>query len=94
MWAPSCDAWVCPGRVLNDREDGRMALENAEDHRSGPGPWFVAQLAGNCSRCGHDIEPGDTIRADGWGSWECCDSDDEPHCRDRFTGTSDEEMGF
>lgn len=84
-----------------------MTLENAEDHRSGPGPWFVAQLAGNCSRCGDDIEPGDTIRADGWGSWECCDELEnneiaatiaeahaEREAAERFTGTSDEEMGF
>jgi hypothetical protein len=82
-------------------------LENAEDRRSGPGPWFVAQLEGNCSRCGDLIEPGDTIRADGWGSWECCDEEEnseiaaaiaeahaEREAAQRYVGTSDEEMGF
>lgn len=81
-------------------------LENAADPARGPGPWFTAGLEGNCSRCGDDIEPGDTIRADGWGSWECCDEESvtdaqgaiaEAHAAREaeqcWTGTSDEEMG-
>lgn len=80
-------------------------LENAADPTRGPGPWFVAQLEGDCSRCGDDIEPGDTIRADGWGSWECCDEESVTDAQGaiaearanhehHFDGTSDEEMGF
>lgn len=53
-----------------------MTLENAADPTRGPGPWFVARSPGACSRCGVAIDPGDTIRADGWGSWECCEDDD------------------
>lgn len=73
-------------------------LENAADSTRGPGPWFTAQLEGNCSRCGDDIVPGGRIRADGWGSWECCDEDDAERIlaapMERFSGTSDEEMGY
>jgi hypothetical protein len=57
-----------------------VPLTNAgpgSERASGPGPWFTAQLEGNCSRCGDDIGPGDRIRADGWGSWECCEDDEE-----------------
>lgn len=54
-------------------------LENAADPARGPGPWFIAGLEGNCSRCGDSIYPGLRIRADGFGRWECCD-EDEPEC--------------
>lgn len=37
----------------------------------GPGPWFTAQLPGECSAGGEEITGGDTIRADGSGGWEC-----------------------
>lgn len=50
-------------------------LENAADFRSGPGPWFQAMLPGVCTRCGCEFEPGDYIRADGFGTWECCEVD-------------------
>lgn len=75
-----------------------MSLENA-DTTSGPGPWFTAAYGSTCSRCGDDIVEGDTIRADGWGSWECCDEDEVADLaaarhEHHFTGTSDEEMGF
>jgi hypothetical protein len=36
-----------------------------------PGPWFEAGFSGECSRGGEEINPGDTIRADGYGEWEC-----------------------
>jgi len=41
----------------------------------GPGPWFIAGYHGACSACGFDIEPGDEIRADGQGGWECRECD-------------------
>lgn len=50
-------------------------LQNAADPARGPGPWFIAARPGACSDCGESFEEGDTIRADGWGSWEgryCC----------------------
>lgn len=36
-----------------------------------PGPWFEAGFSGECSRGGEEIEPGQDIRADGYGGWEC-----------------------
>lgn len=37
-----------------------------------PGPWFPARLHGRCSGSeDHQIAPGDMIRADGSGGWEC-----------------------
>jgi hypothetical protein len=44
----------------------RAALQD-----DGPGPWFEATFPGECSSGGCDIEPGDQIRADGSGGWEC-----------------------
>jgi hypothetical protein len=38
-----------------------------------PGTWFVARYGDNCGACGGDIIPGDTIRADGLGGYECGD---------------------
>jgi len=38
-----------------------------------PGPGFVAQFPGICERCGDGFEPGEQIRADGRGGYECCD---------------------
>lgn len=36
------------------------------------GPWFPAKYPGSCSSCDDGtIEPGDMIRADGDGGWEC-----------------------
>lgn len=73
-------------------------LENAADHASGPGPWFIAARDGACSCCGHDIAEGDEIRADGFGSWEgrCCERARENEERaereaaQRWDGTSDD----
>lgn len=48
----------------------------------GPGPWFTAGYGGGCSICGHPYEEGDEIRADGYGSWEgreCQDEHDSDH---------------
>lgn len=36
------------------------------------GPWFTALYHGMCSACGDRFEPGDEIRADGDGGYECC----------------------
>lgn len=45
----------------------------------GPGPWFEANYPGECSACDErHIEPGDRIRADGYGGYEhedCADDD-------------------
>ena len=35
------------------------------------GPWFTAGYYGSCTDCDSDIEPGDTIRADGEGGYLC-----------------------
>lgn len=35
------------------------------------GPAFPAKFGGTCTSCGDRIEPGDMIRADGEGGWEC-----------------------
>lgn len=35
-----------------------------------PGRWFAAQWPGFCSG-DHPIAPGDMLRADGTGGWEC-----------------------
>lgn len=46
-----------------------------------PGPWFDAMFnGGECPRCGKTITEGETIRADGEGSYEhqTCVMDDEP----------------
>ena len=73
-----------------------MALENAADRTSGPGPWFIAARPGACSCCGDSFDEGDTIRADGWGSWECenCEDAGHPNRRDPFAGTTLDEMGY
>jgi hypothetical protein len=43
-------------------------------HQSGDlGPWISARYEGRCAGCGDDINPGDTIRADGQGGWLCHD---------------------
>lgn len=46
-----------------------------------PGPWFEAMFnGGECPHCGETIEEGETIRADGQGSYEhqdCVDEDQE-----------------
>jgi hypothetical protein len=44
--------------------------------RGACGPWFTAQYAGMCKGCSEDIEPGDTIRADGDGRYLCADCGD------------------
>lgn len=44
--------------------------EASADQR--PGPWITAKHPGTCSSNGCDIKPGDEIRADGAGGWECC----------------------
>ncbi|GIJ51295.1 hypothetical protein Val02_81810 [Virgisporangium aliadipatigenens] len=38
------------------------------------GPWFPANYAGNCGKCGDRIGRGEQLRSDGEGSWlgECC----------------------
>lgn len=41
------------------------------DPEPGPGPWFTAEYGGTCSLGGEEIEPGEEIRADGHGEYEC-----------------------
>lgn len=40
-------------------------------------PWFDARYGGRCSNCDDYIEPGDRIRADGYGGYlgQCCGED-------------------
>lgn len=52
--------------VAAERETFRSTME-----RGIYGPWFTAQYAGMCAGCFEDIEPGDTIRADGDGCYLC-----------------------
>jgi hypothetical protein len=37
---------------------------------------FEASYYGQCTHCGDDIEPGDLIRSDGYGEWECAEHAD------------------
>jgi hypothetical protein len=37
------------------------------------GRWIDAKFHGTCSGCGDHITPGEQIRADGEGGWECAD---------------------
>lgn len=60
---------------------------------SQPGPWIYAGHEGPSSCCGW-IEEGDEIRADGNGGWEHRDCIEREPRPTRFTGTSDDEMGF
>jgi len=52
---------------------GRTPQEEADTDRQ-PGPWFVASYAGVCSNDSegvHYFNPGEYVRADGRGGWEC-----------------------
>lgn len=55
-------------------------LDVEETVASRRGTWFTALYAGRCSNCKTASEPGDPIRADGYGNggWlaECCGEDD------------------
>jgi hypothetical protein len=59
--------------VLSDLPVSQCAhCRNPAPRRPEYGPWFTAQYPGECAGpCGGDIEPGDTIRADGAGDWLC-----------------------
>lgn len=55
-----------------------FASGTAEASADGPGPWFYASYAGDCSGCCAPYDEGDLIRADGNGEWEaqdCCGDD-------------------
>jgi hypothetical protein len=61
-------------RPLTDNERAFLMEDDTDDTRreDEPGDWVVADFDGECSRnvlC--YIFPGDTIRADGDGGWEC-----------------------
>jgi hypothetical protein len=63
------------------------------------GPWFSAGFTGGeASCCGEEIVIGEKIRADGSGAYEhkACDgtTDRASGQRDRFIGTSLNEMGY
>jgi hypothetical protein len=42
---------------------------------------FAAQYAGECSECGTFFATGDMVRADGQGSYECAEHEDEEFAR-------------
>ncbi len=44
---------------------------------STPGPFFLANYSGECSRGGEWFREGEEIRADGSGGWECFECVDE-----------------
>lgn len=57
---------------MTSSEDPFMTPEDVSPESRAPRE-FEAQWRGQCSDCGDDIEPGDMIRADGYGEWECAD---------------------
>lgn len=59
---------VCNG--ADKRAAEREAFRSTAE-RGVYGPWFTAKYDGMCAGCFEDIEPGDTIRADGDGCYLC-----------------------
>lgn len=51
------------------RSRDTMIIANEGQH----GRWIDAKFHGTCSGCGDHISPGERIRADGEGGWECAD---------------------
>jgi hypothetical protein len=72
--SPETGEWCAP-----QVSDPTPTVDAMDDTK---GPWFDASYDGECSRGDHLIEPGDRIRADGSGGYECneeCVSDAVPH---------------
>jgi hypothetical protein len=67
---------VCNGAEGRAKAAGRDAARGATEPGV-YGPWFTAQFPGMCRGCWEDIEPGDTIRADGDGCYLCKDCGDD-----------------
>jgi hypothetical protein len=62
---------VCNGAEKRAAAESATFRSTAE--RGTYGPWFAAKFSGMCNGCFEDIEPGDTIRADGDGCYLCED---------------------
>lgn len=60
--------WVAP--ALDPEFDPFNPPAPPADH---VGAWFTAQYPGECGNCTAPVIPGDTIRADGRGGYECAD---------------------
>ena len=57
-------------------------------HMTDKGPWFIANYRGECSTCFREFEPGDEIRADGEGGYECLDPCGEAEAAEEVPGDS------
>lgn len=86
--APVAAAVTSPGGEPSPRQPAKpvrpISPASAEGRRGAigtlyrmKGPWFYAAYRGLCSRCGSPIEPGEKIRADGDGGWECRECDEQ-----------------
>lgn len=73
MGAGSGEGRLVAWKGLADLRETMADMERAAvDEGDGTGPWFRASFAQDCARCGGEVEPGDRIRADGDGGYECC----------------------
>ena len=69
--ADYCDFCDLP---LSQCQHGRPPAQNtAIIAKEQPGRWIEARFHGACSCCPGSIRPGDQIRSDGEGGWQCAD---------------------